>query len=180
MQKIEISLQKRTGKMMLYLPMMLVCVLAVIGLTKTVIAGAAWYYYIFLVIFLGGSFLVINGLIQFFFNKEVKLVVESDGSKIKFYNMNEAGKTFNESDEWNLAEFKRFYMVEKTSRFLIKDRSFAFEPQSGILTTDVDCFPELWEAKGEDDLKSVLAFVKTVAPDMELGYENIWQKMTKK
>jgi hypothetical protein len=70
-------------------------------------------------------------------------------------------------------------VVEKTSRFLIKDRSFAFEPKSGLLTTDVDCFPELWEAQ-QDDIKLVLAFVKSVAPDIELGYENIWQKMTKK
>lgn len=179
MQKIEISLQKRTGKMLLYLPMMLVCIFAVIGLISSLIAESAWYYWVLLVIFLGGSFLVINGLIQYFLNKEAKLVVESDGQKIKFYNINEAGKTFNESDEWDLAEFKRFYVVEKTSRFLIKDRSFAFEPKSGLLTTDVDCFPELWEAK-EDEIKLVLGFVKSVAPDIELGYENIWQKMTKK
>ncbi len=179
MQKIEISLQKRTGKMLLYLPMMLLCIVALIGLVKSLVTDSTWYYWLLLVIFLIGSFVVVNGLIQYFLNKEAKLVIESDGQKIKFYNTNDAGKAFNESDEWDLAEFKRFYVVEKTSRFMIKDRSFAFEPKSGLLSTDVDCFPELWEAK-QEDIKLVLGFVKSVAPDIELGYENIWQKMTKK
>lgn len=179
MQKFELSLQKRPGKMMLYLPMMIICVLILIGLIGAMINEFHWYYLVLLLLAAAGSFIVVNGLIQYFFNKEVKLIVESDGNKIKFYNTNESGKTFNESDEWDLAEFKRFYIVQKKNRFMMVDSSFAFAPKSGLLSTDVDAFPELWDTT-EDGLKSVLGFVKANAPDIELGYENLWQRIAKK
>ncbi len=44
--------------------------------------------------------------------------------------------------------------------------------------TDIDAFPSLFEASMYDRDK-VLEFVKNVSPEIELGYENAWQKAAK-
>lgn len=44
--------------------------------------------------------------------------------------------------------------------------------------TDIDAFPSLFEASIHDRDK-VLEFVKNVSPEIDLGYENTWQKAAK-
>lgn len=181
MQKIEISLQKRSGKAMLYTAVGAFFALFILLSVGSVFHGFNWGTLIIFLLFLAGGAIVFNALIQYYVYKNVKSVVESDGTIIKFYNTNDAGKVFNESEEFKLAEMARFYVVKKRKRYLMTDLSFEFQPKSGLMSLlkeDVDVFPALWEGT-ENDMKQIMAFVQSVAPEIELGYENLYQRLAK-
>ncbi len=181
MQKLEIALQKRTAKMLLYAAVAFPITFMTIGLFIGMISSFVWYHLIVLAAFGFGIYLVYNSLIQYFLYKDAKLVVESDGDTIKFYNINAAGKTFNESEVLKLDEMTRFYVVETSTRYLMKNYSFSFEGKgsmASILSDDVDCFPKLYECTGEER-RDVLDFVSSMAPHIQMGYESMWQRLTK-
>ena len=181
MQKLEIELQKRTAKMLLYLVVAFPLTFMSIALLGSIFRDFHWYMLLLLVLLAFGLYLVYNGLIQYFLYKDVKLVVESDGQTIKFYNTNSAGKVFNESDELKIDELHRFYIVERSTRYLMKNYSFSFAGKGSlgsILSDDIECFPKLYECTGAER-RDVLDFVSVVAPSIELGYENLWQRLTK-
>ncbi len=178
MQKIEIALQKRTAKMLLYAATAFPLTFMTIGIIGAMISSFVWYYIIALILFGFGAYLVYGGLIEYFMYKDVKLVVESDGETIKFYNTNAAGKVFNQSEVLKLDEMKRFYIVEASTRYLMKNYSFAFEGKGtmgSLLSDDVECFPKLYECRGEDR-RDVLDFVSSIAPNIVMGYESLWQR----
>jgi hypothetical protein len=136
---------------------------------------------ILLLLLLFAIYLVFNALIQYFFYKEVKLLVESDGQTIKFYNKNADGKIFNESEVLKLDEMTRFYIVKTSTRYFMKNYSFSFEGKSSlasILSDDVDCLPKLYKCTGEDR-RDILDFVSNIAPHIEIGYESMWQRITR-
>jgi hypothetical protein len=181
MQKLEISLQKRGGKAIIYVGAAAVMSLFTLGIIGSMIHQFEWYFLVLFVLFAGGSAVVLNSLVQYFVYKNVKSVTESDGIMIKFYNTSDSGKVFNESEEFKLEEMGRFYVVKKRKRYLMTDLSFEFQPKSGLMSLlkeDVDVFPALWEGS-EEDMKQIMAFVKSVAPEIELGYENLYQRLAK-
>ncbi|MFN0204629.1 MAG: hypothetical protein ACKVTZ_24145 [Bacteroidia bacterium] len=181
MQKLDILLHKRKGKAMGYIAAAVGSALITFAAIPLVQENATWWKWLLLILPAIGTLMFIYGLWQYFAYKEVRLIVESDGEQIKFYNLSDSGKVFNEYDDIKLADMQRFYIKKETTRFLTVNYSFEFEPKSAlgaILKEEVDPYPSLFESS-EEDMKQVLLFVKEVAPEMELGYENIWQKLTK-
>ncbi len=181
MQKFDVLLQKRSGKMFPYLIAAFFLFLMTLGIVRGMISNFQWVHLLLAAIILFADYLIFSALIQYFLYKDVRLIVESDGQTVKFYNTNSDGKVFNESEEFKLDEMARFYTVEKRTRYLITNHYFEFEGKSGLsslLKEDVKCFPALYEATGEDR-RNVLEFVQSVAPDIQLGYENLWQRLTK-
>jgi hypothetical protein len=181
MQKIDFLLQKRSGKLLPYLGAAVFLLPMSIGLIIGLIGNFQWTLLVVAAIIGAGDYFVFSALYEYFIYKDVRLVVESDGQTIKFFNTNAAGKVFNESEDFKLADMARFYTVQKTTRYFIKNFYYAFEGKgslASLLKDDVTPFPSLYEAT-EADHRSVLSFVSSVAPHIELGYENIWQKMTK-
>jgi hypothetical protein len=175
----EITLQKRTPKMLLYLAVAMPLTLMLIGLIMGMVFSFVWYHLILLLLLLFAIYLVFSALIQFFFYKNVKLLVESDGQTIKFYNKNADGKIFNESEVLKLDEMTRFYIVKTSTRYFMKNYSFSFEgksPLASVFSDDVDCFPNLYECTGADR-RDILDFVSNVAPNIEMGYETMWQRL---
>jgi MFS family permease len=181
MQKFDILLQKRSGKLLIYLGAAAFIAPMAIALVGGIFHEFHWYLLLLAVLVFFGVYLIFGALVEYFFYKDVRLVVESDGQTIKFYNTNSAGKVFNESEEFKLDEMARFYTVEKSTRYLLKNHYFEFEGKSSLsllLKEEVECFPKLYEATGEDR-RNVLEFVQSVAPDIQLGYENLWKRLTK-
>lgn len=181
MQKIEISLQKRSAKAALYIAAAVAMTLLTLFTVSTMINNFTWYFGLLFFLFIVGAAMVLNALIQYFVYKNVKSVVESDGTIIKFYNISDTGRVFNESEEFKLADMARFYVVKQRKRYLMTDLLFEFQPKSGLMSLlkeEVEVFPALWEGS-EEDMKKIMAFVKSVAPEIELGYENLYERLTK-
>lgn len=181
MQKFDILLQKRSSKSIIYILAGLFMGFLLLMIGGAMIHEFHWYILVLFLLFLLGAGMVFNGLMQYFLYKEVHLIGESDGKTIKFYNTNESGKVFNASDEIDLTEMKRFYIVEKSTKYMMRNYAYEFEGKStlsALLKEEMDIFPSLYEASPEGR-KAVLEFVKTVCPEIELGYENIWQRFNK-
>jgi hypothetical protein len=182
MQKVDFLLEKRSAKLMLYLAVALFLVPMSIGLIVGMLSHFMWLHLVLLGLFGFGDYLIFGALQQYFLYKDVRLVVESDGKTIKFWNTNAAGKVFNASEAFELDKMARFYIVKKRTRYLMTNFSYEFEEKSGLSILskeEVSVFPALYEAS-ENDRKAVLEFVKSVAPNIALGYESFWNKISKK
>lgn len=182
MEKLEIILQKRTAKAVLYILAECMLLPSTIIFIANTIGDFSWYKVVFAALFLFGVLFVGKSLLEYFVYGKINLVVESNGKTISFYNTNATGKVFNKSEEMDLTKMGKFYVVRKRTRYMMNNYSFAFEnkgSRTSFFKTDVDAFPSLFEAT-EEDRNKVLLFVKTVAPEIDLGYENMWQKLGKK
>lgn len=179
MKNIEIPLIKRNNKLTLYIVAAFFCTFGVISFAANLFKdGFSWWTAIIGSIFVFGALMIGSRLYIYFTSKQVKLVVESDGKTIVFYNQNESGKIFNKSESISLGKMGRFYIVKERTRYLMNNYSFAFETKgsrTSLLKEEIDAFPSLFEAT-EYDRNKILEFVKDVAPEIELGYENMWQK----
>ncbi|WP_395045629.1 hypothetical protein [Flavobacterium sp.] len=182
MKKFEIILIKRSNKLILYILSALLCSIGVFSFLGNLIKdGFSWWIAIVGLIFVFGEVLICSRLYIYFTSNQIRLIVESDGETIVFYNKNDKEKTFNKSESINLNKMGKFYIVKKRTRYLMNNFSYAFEEKgskTSFFKEEIDAFPSLFEAL-ENDRHKVLEFVKSVSPDIELGYENMWQKMKK-
>jgi len=180
MNTIEIKLIKRNNKLILYFLAIFMCTLGVIAFAVELISkGFSWWIAIVGLLFVFGLFLLGSRMYIYFTSNEVKLVVESDGKTILFYNQNDSGKIFNKSEKISLSKMGRFYIVKKRTRYLMNNYSYAFEgkgSKTNLLKEEIDAFPSLFEAS-ENDRNKVLEFVRTVSPEIELGFQNLWEKL---
>jgi hypothetical protein len=170
MKKIEIPLQKRTGKHMLYLAIgifVFFILLSCIGNLFT--SGFNWTATIFGGLMLFGAIAIGMSLSDYYKQKNTNLTVESDGSIVRFYILQNDGKKGESSKSIKLENMKRFYLVTKSTKYFIKDKSFEFEPKSGIIKTNIDVLPSLSDI---DDVgvQKIMAFMNEVAPEVDLGY----------
>jgi hypothetical protein len=181
MQKFDILLKKRGFKSVLYI-VASVFILFILALTfKSTITKFVWYHALFYIILLTAGFITLKGLFQFFLYKEVRLVAESDGEKLKFYCLNDKGKQFNVSDEFKLDDISRIYIVQKSTRYMYRNYYYEIEGKSKLSTflkEKIEVFPSLFEA-GDEDRKAILGFVSSLNPGISTGYENLIQKMMK-
>lgn len=179
MKTIEITLTKRKNKLVLYFLAIFMCTFAVIGFAVELINNDfSWWTAGVALLFVFGLFLLGSKMHIYFTSNEVKLVAESDGKTILFYNKNDSGKIFNTSEEINLSKMGRFYIVKKRTRYLMNNYSYAFEgkgSKTSLFKEEIDAFPSLFEAS-ENDRNKVLEFVKTAFPEIELGFQNAWEK----
>lgn len=179
MENIEITLIKRNNKLILYILAALFCTLGVISFAANFFKeGFSWWTIIIGSLFLFGEILIGSRLYIFFTSNQVKLIVESNRKTITFYNKNDSGKIFNKSESIDLSKMGRFYIVKKRTRYLMNNYSFAFEKKgskTSLFKEEIDAFPSLFEAT-ESDRNKILEFVKSIVPEIELGYENMWQK----
>lgn len=176
MQTLDMVLQKRTFKAIL-----LICALLFVALMLIIsipMMRHGWEGIALFVFMLITAVILGNSLRQFFY-REVRLVVDSDGSTITFYNVNESGKIFNKTVIDDLSKLTRFYTVRTRTRYFMYNYSYAFEGTGWLSGKKVEPFPSLFEAT-EDDRNKVLAYVRIMHPDIELGYESAWSKLTKK
>lgn len=180
MNTIEITLIKRKNKLLLYFPAILMCAFGVIGFTVELInKGFSWWIAIIGLLFVFGLLLLGSRMYIYLTSNRVKLIIESDGKTMLFYNQNDSGKTFNKSENIDLAKMGRFYIVKKRTRYLMNNYSYAFEgkgSKTSLFKEEIDAFPSLFEAS-ENDRNKVLEFVKTVSPEIELGFQNVWEKL---
>lgn len=182
MKNLELTLIKRNNKFILYIIAGLFCSLGtILFLTNLLTEGFSWWTLVIGLLFVFGEFLILSRLYIYFTSKQVNLVIESDGNTIAFYNKNNSGKTFNRSEQIDLSKMGRFYIVKKRTRYFMNNYSYAFEEKgskTSLFKTEIDAFPSLFEASMYDRDK-VLEFVKNVYPEIDLGYENAWQKAAK-
>lgn len=182
MENLEITLIKRNNKLVLYILAGILCTFGVISFGANIIQdGFSWWTAIIGLIFVFGVILIGSKLYIYFTSKQVTLVVESDGKTIVFYNKNDSGKTFNKSESIDLSKMGKFYIVRERTKYMMNNYSYAFEEKgskTSLFKEEVDAFPSLFEAS-ENDRNKVLEFVKKVYPEINLGYENMWQKMGK-
>lgn len=182
MKNLELTLIKRSNKFILYIIAGLFCTLGtILFLTNLLTEGFSWWTLIIGLLFVFGEFLILSRLYIYFTSKQVNLVIESDGNTIAFYNKNNSGKIFNRSEQIDLSKMGRFYIVKQRTRYFMYNYSYAFEEKgskTSFFKTDIDAFPSLFEASIHDRDK-VLEFVKNVSPEIDLGYENAWQKAAK-
>lgn len=180
MKNIEIILIKRNNKLILYILAALFCTFGVIIFAVNFFKdGFSWWTMIIGSLFVFGEILIGSRLYIFFTSNQVKLIVEYDGKTILFYNKNDSGKVFNKSENIDLSKMGRFYIVKKRTRYLMNNYAFAFEKKgskTSLFKEEIDAFPSLFEAT-ENDRRKILEFVKSIAPEIELGYENMWQKL---
>lgn len=182
MKNLELTLIKRNNKFILYIIAGLFCTLGtILFLTNLLTEGFSWWTLVIGLLFVFGEFLILSRLYIYFTSKQVNLVIESDGNTIAFYNKNNSGKIFNRSEQIDLSKMGRFYIVKKRTRYFMNNYSYAFEEKgskTSLFKTEIDAFPSLFEASMYDRDK-VLEFVKNVYPEIDLGYENAWQKAAK-
>jgi len=179
MQQTQILLKKRPGKFVLYLIAALFCVFVTLGAVINIItSGFGWFVAGVGVVTLLCLFFVISGLAQYFSNSAVWLVAESNGETLVFFNKNQAGKVFNKSEEIKLAPIKRFYIIKKRTRYFSDNYAFGYHTGKILGREEISAFPPLFEAT-QADMNNVLMFVKTVRPEIELGYESFIQKLAK-
>lgn len=180
MKQTEIRLNKRQGKFILYLFAALFCGLVTINsVVNLVSSGFDWFVAIAGGVTLICLAIVINGLMQYFTHGTVWLVVESDGNTIRFFNRNQAGKVFNQSEDIALSPIKNFYVIKKSTRYFAKNYSFGYDKGGVLNHEEIDVFPSLFDATPAE-MQSVLLFVKKSRPEIELGYENFFQKLAKR
>lgn len=182
MKNLELTLIKRSNKFLLYIIAGLFCALGtILFLTNLLTEGFSWWALVIGLLFVFGEFLIFSRLYIYFTSKQVNLVIESDGNTIAFYNKNNSGKIFNRSEQIDLSKMGRFYIVKQRTRYFMNNYSYAFEEKgskTSLFKTDIDAFPSLFEASIYDRDK-VLEFVKNVYPEIDLGYQNAWQKAAK-
>lgn len=180
MQQTEIRLNKRPGKFVLYLLTAFFCGLVTINSVVNLVAsGFDWFVAIVGGVTLICLVIVINGLVPYFTHGTVWLVVESDGNTLRFFNKNQAGKIFNKSEDIALSRIKNFYVVKKSTRYLAKNYSFGYDKGGVLNHEEIEVFPSLFDATPAE-MQSVLQFVKRARPEIELGYENFFQKLAKR
>jgi len=184
MKKIEIPLQKRTGKYKLYLfGGIFITWMLLLTIGNLVSEGFNWSATIFGGLMLFGAVAIGMALYDYYKQKDPKLTVESDGTIVRFFISHADGQA-NKSKSIKLENMKRFYLVTKKTRYLIKDKSFEFEPKSGIMKTNIEVFPSLSEIDEAGEAK-VMGFMSEVAPELALGYygsplANLFNKSTAK
>ena len=180
MNNIEITLTKRKNKLVLYFLAIFMCTLGVLGFAVELANNDfSWWTAGIGLLFVFGLLLIGSKMYTYFTSNEVKLIVESDGKKILFYNKNDSGKIFNKSEDINLSKMGRFYTVRKRTKYLMNNYSYAFEgkgSKTSLFKEEIDAFPSLFEAS-ESDRNKVLEFVKSISPDIELGFQNAWEKL---
>jgi hypothetical protein len=183
MNTIEIKLTKRKNKFILHILAIMMCTFGVLGfISELVTKGFSWWIAAGALLFVFGFLLLGSRMFIYVTSNEVKLVIESDGKTMLFYNQTDSGKIFNKSEDINLAKMGRFYIVKKRTRYLMNNYSYAFEgkgSKTSLFKEEIDAFPSLFEAS-ENDRSKVLEFVKTVAPEIELGFQNVWEKLYEK
>ena len=182
MKNLEIVLVKRNFKFLLSILATLFCFFGVISFgTFLFKEGFSWWILILGLLLVFGLFLFASKVYIYLSSNQVRLVIESDGNTITFYNKTNSGKIFNKSESIDLHKMGRFYIVKKRTRYFMNNYSYAFEEKgskTSLFKTDVDAFPSLFEASTFDRTK-VLEFVKSVYPEIDLGYESAWQKSKK-
>lgn len=180
MKNIEITLIKRKNKLILYFLAILMCTFGVIGFAIELInKDFSWWIAIVGLLFVFGEFLLGSRLYIYFTSNQVKLIIESDGKTMFFYNKNESGKKFNKSENIDLDKMGRFYVVKQRTKYLMNNYSYAFEgkgSKTSLFKEEIDVFPSLFEAS-ENDRNNVLEFVKMICPEIEIGYQNVWEKI---
>lgn len=177
MKKIEVVLQKRTGKFKLYIAgAVFIGWMLVISTVSLVSHEFTWTAAILPGLMLFGAIGIGKSFYDYYMQKDPKLVVTSDGQTMQFY-IGHASGNANESDSIKLADMKRFYLVEKKTRYFLKEQSFEFEPKSGIFKEEIDVLPSLSDID-ENGVKSVMQFVGEMAPEITLGYYgSLYEKM---
>lgn len=177
MKKIEVALQKRTGKFKLYVGgIFFVGWMLILAVSALVSHWFDWSAAVFTGVMLFAAIGIGKGLYDYYTQKDAKLVVTSDGQTMQFYIGHASGNS-NESESIKLADMKRFYLVEKKTRYFLKEKSFEFEPKKGIFKEEIDVFPSLSEID-ENGVRSVMQFVGEMAPEITLGYYgSIYEKM---
>jgi len=177
MKKIEIALQKRSGKFKLYIAVAIfVAWMLILSVAALISHGFDWSAAVFTGLMVFAAIGVGKALYDYYTQKDAKLVVSSDGQTMQFYINHSTGNS-NESDSIKLADMKRFYVVEKKTRYFLKDKSFEFEPKSGIFKENIDVFPSLSDID-ENGVKTVMQFVGETAPGITLGYYgSLYEKM---
>ena len=172
----EITLQKRRFKAILLICATCFVTFMLIPAVSMALSGS--WQGIFLFLFLCfAEWLFITRLREYFYS-EVRLVLESDGESLTFYNINHAGKVWNRREIRDLPKLTRFYTVRTRTRYMMYNYTYAFDGTGWLNGETMDPFPSLYEAT-EQDRNSVLGFVKSVHPDITLGYESAWSKVTK-
>lgn len=180
MEKTEILLKKRHGKFVLYLFAAFLSVMAVLGsIAKIISSGFEWSPFVVGLIMLACLAFLTGSLMQYLSYGSVWLVVESDGETITFYNKNQAGKIFNKSEQIKLMRIKNFYIIKKRTRYLSNNYAFGYDKGKVLSNEEISAFPSLFEAS-QFEMQSVLRFVQTVRPEIELGYENFFQRLGKR
>lgn len=180
MQQTEILLNKRQGKFILYLFTALFCGFVTIGsIINLISSGFDWFVAIAGGVTLICLAIVINGLVQYLTHGTVWLVVESDGQTIRFFNKNQSGKIFNKSEDIALSPIKSFYIIKKSTRYFAKNYAFGYDKGGVLNSEEISVFPSLFDAT-QAGMHTVLQFVKTARPEIELGYENFFQKLAKR
>lgn len=181
MQTFEILLNRRKGKSVFYIIAAFFFVVLLAMIVVTMLDKYAWWQLLLLLIFLIGAFITIKGLYEYFFYGDVKLILESADDKIKFYNLTGSNKKFNLSREIELEKISRIYSVQKTTRFLYKNYYYEFEGKSKlskVFKEIIEVFPPLFEAS-DKDRNAMLYYIKTLNPEIEIGYQSIFQKASK-
>jgi len=182
MQTLEIPLQKRKGKMVFYLIASVFFVFVFILTIGAAMKNYGWWQIILLLLFVIGAAATAKGLIEYFLYGSVKLAAESEEGKLKFYCLSASGKKFLKTKNYKLDEIGRIYGVERTTRFLYKNYSYTIEGKSTlskIFKEPVEVFPGLYEASGKDR-DSILYFIKSLNPEIEIGYLNYLQRKMNK
>ncbi|MBS1596257.1 MAG: hypothetical protein JST90_18235 [Bacteroidetes bacterium] len=175
-QTHEITLQKRKFKAVLLFGALIFVTLMLIPAGQMAASGA-WQGIALFALLVFAEWLFIMRVREYLY-KDVRLVIESDGQSVTFYNVNETGNVWNKKEIKELANLTRFYTVRTRTRYLMYNYSYAFDGTGWLSGETVDPFPSLYEAT-EQDRNSVLAFVQHMHPDIALGYESAWSKLTK-
>lgn len=180
MQQTEVYLKKRHGKFILYLFAAFFCAsVGISSLINLIGSGFDWFVAGVALVTLIGLAVTVSGLMPYLTYGNVLLVVESDGETITFYNKNQAGKVFNKSEAIPLAPIQRFYVIRKKTRYFSSNYAFGYDKSMALSNGEISAFPSLFEAT-QTQMQSVLQFVKSSRPEIELGYENFFQKLAKK
>lgn len=179
MQQTEILLQKRQGKSILYILAAIFCSVFAITSIISLIREFDWFMAAIaaVTVILAGMF--IFSLVQYFTYGKIWLVVESDGKVMRFSNKNESGKVFNKSEDITLAGIKNFYVIRKSTKYGAKNYAFGYDKGGIMNKEEISAFPSLFNAT-QQEMQSVLNFVKSSYPEIELGYENFFQKLAKR
>jgi hypothetical protein len=181
MRSFEVKLNKRGGKSVFYIIASVFLIFMLILMTKTIVANFEWYYGIFFALLLAGAYISLKGVYEFFMYKEVRLVAEADGEFLKLHCVNEKGKKFCYSEKFRIDEIARIYVVKQHTKFLYKNYYFEIVGKTklkSILKGRLDVFPSLYDASMAD-INAVLAFIGSLRPGIQTGYENIFQKIVK-
>lgn len=179
MQNIEIQLTKRKFKVIVYMLATIFCVVTTVFSLPALIREFDWFVAVISGITLIGAGMFGYGLVQYFTYGNIELVVQTDGTILRFFNKSESGKSFNKSEDILLSDIKSFYVIRRSTRYGAKNYAFGYD-KGGILSKEeINAFPSLFEAT-RAEMQSVLDFVKAAHPAIELGYENFFQKLAKR